>query len=230
MTEPRRVWLTPQLIIGLAVAIAGVLFTLDNLGVLRARDFLRFWPVVLLVIGASQLAQARTPARVVSGLILMLLGTIFLGSRLNLVRWDVWDLWPLALVALGGYIVWQAFERERDVPVADAKTLVSCVAVLGGVQRRISAEEFRGGELTAFLGGCHVDLRDAKLADGQAVITVFAMMGGIELKVPETWHVIVEIVPFLGGVEDRTRQEPLASAPRLILRGFVTMGGVELKN
>ena len=56
------------------------------------------------------------------------------------------------------------------------------------------------------------------------------MMGGFEIRVPETWNVIVELIPFMGGYEDKTRHPADPSAPRLRVRGFVMMGGVEIKN
>ena len=39
--------MTGQLIVGLSIVAAGILFTLDNLGILDARDYLRFWPLVI---------------------------------------------------------------------------------------------------------------------------------------------------------------------------------------
>ena len=57
-----------QVVLGLVIATLGVLFTLDNLHILRARDFLQFWPIVFVAIGLAQIAQARTSARVVVGL------------------------------------------------------------------------------------------------------------------------------------------------------------------
>ena len=55
-------------------------------------------------------------------------------------------------------------------------------------------------------------------------------MGGYEIRVPETWNVVVDVVPFMGGYEDKTRHPADPSAPRLRVRGFVMMGGVEIKN
>ena len=42
-----RVRLTGQLLTGLVLASLGILFTLDNLHILEARDFLRYWPVTV---------------------------------------------------------------------------------------------------------------------------------------------------------------------------------------
>jgi hypothetical protein len=73
-------------------------------------------------------------------------------------------------------------------------------------------------------------LREATLAPGtEALVDVTTMMGGFEIKVPETWNVIVEIVPFMGGYEDKTRHPTDPAAPRLRVRGFVMMGGVEIR-
>ena len=77
---------------------------------------------------------------------------------------------------------------------------------------------------------CEIDLRPARMAGPSAVIDLFVIMGGVDMRVPEDWTVSCEAVPIMGGVEDRTR--PPAGEPkgRLILRGFIMMGGVEVKN
>ena len=78
--------------------------------------------------------------------------------------------------------------------------------------RRWDGSPFRGGEMTAFMGGCELDLRQAEMAPGEdATIDVFAVMGGHEIRVPETWAVVTKAVPIMGGVEDRTR--PPARGP-----------------
>jgi hypothetical protein len=55
-------------------------------------------------------------------------------------------------------------------------------------------------------------------------------MGGIEIRVPTNWDVINDVFPFMGGIEDKTTRPSSASAPRLVLRGFVMMGGVTIQN
>jgi predicted membrane protein len=67
-------------------------------------------------------------------------------------------------------------------------------------------------------------------AGGQAVINIFAMMGGFEIVVPETWRVISEVTPFMGGIEDKSRTSANPNAPTLVIRGFMMMGGLTLKN
>jgi predicted membrane protein len=257
--EPRSGFrITGQLVLGIAIAIVGVLFTLDNLHILRARDFLQFWPVVLIAIGLVHVAQARTASGVTGAAIWIFVGVVLLGNRLGFLQVRVWNYWPLLLVLVGGRIVMQAISgggsrrrgmaglsdgvRDTGWPLTgvqsasgnpqggDPASLVSAVAVMGGFDRRITSHEFRGGELTAFMGGGKLDLRDAVMADGRAEINVFSLMGGFEIRVPETWSVIFEVTPFMGGVEHKARTSPDPSAPRLVIRGFVMMSSVELTN
>jgi hypothetical protein len=227
-SEP-RVRITGQLILGLAIAAAGVLFTLDNVDVLDARVFLRFWPIVLVAIGVVHVTQATTPAGKLGGGIWILVGGLLLASRLGFIHANIWNLWPLLLVLVGGRIVLQTMSRDSGTG-GNNSPVVSCVAVMGGFERKITSPEFRGGEITAFMGGGKLDLRETVPAGGQAVVNVFAVMGGFEILVPETWSVSSEVTPFMGGIEDKARTSTSPSAPRLIIRGFVMMGGVTLKN
>jgi hypothetical protein len=236
-----------QLVIGLSIVTAGVLFTLDNLNILDARDYLRYWPVGFIVIGVAQIVEWRTPTRFLAGGLWILIGVSMLANRIGLTDVNIWDYWPMALVFIGGRLAWQAYSRgvesevgaiERESvdatreggPIVSSDAVVSGLAVMGGFGRKITSQAFQRAELTAFMGGGKIDLRDAKLAGGQAVIDVFTIMGGFEILVPDSWSVIVEAMPFMGGIDDKTRQRVGESAPRLILRGFVMMGGVEIKN
>ena len=224
-----RIRLTSQLFAGLLLAALGVLFTLDNLQILRARDVLRYWPVIFLVIGISQLAQARSLGTMIGGPIWIVFGSVLLGERLHLISSGL-RFWPLLLVAVGVWIVVRSMTAAGPSGAADSSARVSALAVLGGVDRRVTAEGFQGADITAFMGGGKLDLREAKIAGPEAVVDLLAVMGGFEIVTPETWHVIVDVVPLMGGYEDKTRHPTDPSAPRLRLRGFVMMGGLEVRN
>jgi predicted membrane protein len=222
--------LSGQLVLGVCIAIAGVLFTLDNLHVLHARDYLRFWPLALIAVGLVHVSQAKTAAGTIGGGLWILIGSLLLGTRLGIIHTHIWNFWPLILVLVGARIVWQTMETPGVRDGGDAGATVSGIAVMGGFERRVTSHEFRGGEITAFMGGGKLDLRDAMPAGGQAVINIFAMMGGFEIVVPETWRVIVEVTPLMGGIEDRSRASANPAAPSLVIRGFIMMGGLTLKN
>ena len=229
-TETERgAGLTPQLLLGLIVIAVGVLFTLDNLGLVDAYRYLRYWPVALILLDAVKVWQSRGGGGVFGGLLLIVGGSWLLLERLHIVRVDIFELWPILLVLFGASLVWRGLRGGRARAGADSHSTVSAFAVLGGVHRGTNSRGFRGADLTAVLGGCEIDLRQAAI-DGEAVIDVFAMWGGIEIKVPEDWTVASRVVPILGGFEDKTRPQRGAATHRLLIRGFAIMGGVEVKN
>jgi predicted membrane protein len=220
---------TPQLLLGMIIIAVGVLFTLDNLGLVDAHRYVRFWPAALIVVGVVKVWQSRGGGGAFAGLLFIVAGAWLLLATFRLVTINVFDLWPLVFVLFGASLVWRSMRGGRNRVEADGHATVSAFAVLGGVNRGNNSRAFRGGDLTAVLGGCEIDLRQAAI-DGEAVIDVFAMWGGIEIKVPEDWTVASRVVPILGGFDDKTRPQRGATTHRLLVRGFAIMGGIEVKN
>ena len=116
----------------------------------------------------------------------------------------------------------------------DPLTTLNESAIFGGVQKRVNAKEFRGGQLQSLFGGIEIDLRDADMAENQAVLHANAVFGGIELRVPETWYVAARGQGIFGGYTDSTRYtEPVGTdKPKktLIVMGTAIFGGVEIRN
>jgi hypothetical protein len=216
------------LLLGLAVIVVGVLFLLDNLGRLEAEEILRYWPVLVILFGLTRLVRFTTPDLVMAA------GFIGVGSWLLLYEMDVvgadpWDyVVPFALVVAGSGLAYNAVRPRGEG--GDSSSTVSVFAFLSGLERRSSSPDFRHADVTAFMGGCTLDLRHCKIASGAAEVRVSAMWGGVEIRVPKEWIVETRILPFLGGFEDATEQEAADDAPRLVIRGTVVMGGAEIKN
>jgi hypothetical protein len=233
---------TPQLVIGVAIIAAGVLFLLGNLGYDYVRTASRYWPAVLVLIGASKVMRAPHGGAAVGGGIWMLVGGWLLLTNLDLVPIGFWAAlklyWPVILVCVGISIVLRALRRGRGVQAesVDPNDDLRTAAILGATKRTSSATALSGGEITAVMGGVQLDLRRATLAPlngtarREAVLDVFAMWGGIEVFVPEGWVVDGRVFPLLGGFEDKTRPVPDDGAPRLVVRGMAVMGGVEVKH
>lgn len=228
--------LTTQLVFGLGIVTVGVLFTLDNLDILNARDYLPFWPVVILAAGLVNLSTTREGgSRMAGGLL------TFIGAWLLLGHFGWWhirfrDLWPLILVFWGALIVWRGWHGHApSLPLPrsmkDGDHAVGILALMSGFDRIVTADPFRGGEVSAFMGGGKLDLTRARIADGEsATVNVFALMGGMDIRIPESWALDNRAIYFMGGSNDQSRVPANPAAPRLILRGFVMMGGIEIKN
>jgi len=110
--------------------------------------------------------------------------------------------------------------------VSGGQTL-SDIAFWSGVERKVNTSNFRRADLTAIMGGIQIDFRNAAI-NGEAVVDLFVLMGGIDVRVPPDWNVTTQVVAVMGGVQDRSTG-PADSPHRLVLRGFVLMGGVEVK-
>jgi hypothetical protein len=151
-----------------------------------------------------------------------------------------WEMfWPLVLVGIGSMLVLQTLRRRTsEGSGAASDNMLNVFAALSGVKRVISATRFRGGEVTALMGGAQLDLRQATIPPGEeAALDFFLVMGGCEIFVPPSWTVTTPLVPIMGGIDDK-RLAPLPggdsitgqAAPRLVLRGLIVMGGIEIKS
>jgi predicted membrane protein len=230
--------LTPRLIVGLAIALFGVVLVMDRLNLVIADQVLRWWPVVIVAVGALIFRQTRHVGAGANGIVVMVIGGWLLLNTLGIVRLRFWELfWPMVLIGIGTVLVMQAL-RQRTPDGANASDdTMTIFAVLGGAKRSSLSTRFRGGEVTAFMGGFQIDLRQAVIPPGEeAVLDMMVGMGGGEIIVPASWNVATPIVPIMGGVDDK-RLAPVPgsvdyggkAAPRLVVRGLLMMGGIEIK-
>ena len=271
------------MIVGIILIVLGIVYGLDSLGVVSSRELFRWWPPILIGIGLTRMVRARSPEQRIGFGVLTLIGVFFLFRTLHVTWLHRRDLLPLALLAIGGLLVWQALIRRRALPgsasgsSAAEETLAAArerlaevggrssgsesprddsaagaagetrgawigrtssgdasvlqeFAFMGGGDRVVRSQNFRGGEVTAIMGGFHFDLRSAAIAGDSATIEIFTLWGGVDFRVPEDWNVVVQGVPILGVFT--TTGRPVNAAPgskTLVLTGTAIMGGVEVK-
>jgi hypothetical protein len=258
-TDPRNP-VTPQLVIGIFVTLIGALLMLDALDIIETSVFRPFWPSVLIAIGVSMLIKRTDSNGRFWGWTWTALGSWLLLNSLGILRIRVWELiGPILLIVIGWSIVRGTLKAERppanttpslDVPPLPGSARsdreapgmprsheggrVNLVAVMGEAKRASNDHPFRGGEMTAVMGGCVLDLRQATIAPGdEARLNLVGLMAGHEIWVPTSWAVLSDVIPIIGGVDDK-RLKPLEvlteNAPRLRLKGTMIMGGVVIKN
>ena len=223
---------SPKLVMGVAIIVAGLVLTLDNLGLIEAHVVFRLWPLVLVTMGVAKLRQDG-PQGGMGGWFLVLGGAFLL--LFNFGRGRLTEaLAPMLVVAVGILIVIKALKQNRGVPpeLARSEDFLQGTAIFGGFKRRVLTQCFKGGELTSIFGGCEVDLHQAALESGQARIDVFVLFGGVEIRVPEGWEIVNQATAIAGALDDKTHHGPASaeSRPRLVVTGLILFGGTEVKS
>ena len=219
---------TQRLIVGGLFITVGVLMLVGRLGLLDLDlELWDLWTFLFPAMFLSSLVRKDLGGAIV----FLFLSALFVGPRLfpQIDMGDVLEQWPVVLVLIGISLVVRSF-----LPTSKPKAAKSgrSSAIFGNAVVSPSSANYRGGEITALLGAFTLDLTDSQLAPQGAVVVVFAFWGGIEIRVPKDMAVDQRVIPFMGGAEDKS-VPPKALAPdqpRLEVRGFVWMAGLEIKN
>lgn len=104
-------------------------------------------------------------------------------------------------------------------------------AVFSGVNRRISATDFRGAQCVAVFGECKIDLRDAKIQGSEAILEAYSVFGNVEVWVPEDWEVVNHGFAIFGGLGDQRRHSSADGETKtLVVQGAAVFGGVQIRN
>jgi len=235
-----------RLVMGLIVISLGVLFLLENLGYVYVRDIWEFWPVILIVLGASRMATCRSNGAMISGLILMVIGGIFLAHNLGYIPFDVARLfWPVVLILAGVGMLFRGFERSWgqnpfqgmnlpfNVPnmAQDSPDSTRQFCIFGGSRRRVTSQQYEGGEALAIFGGVNIDLRQAGSKKPEVYLEANALFGGVDIRVPDSWAISVRGVGIFGGFDDHSRyRDPQPGKPTLVVTGTAMFGGVSIRS
>jgi predicted membrane protein len=222
-----------QVVLGVLVIAMGMLFLLDNLAIWDLRRAIQFWPMVFIVVGVVKLFDTSCADGYFFGAVLILVGVLMTLNRLGYIYFSWRTVWPVLLIALGGSVLYKAINGRRLVgsepmKIAASNDVVDATAILGGFERRITSPDFKGGEVTAIMGGCALDMRGSSITT-EAVLNVFVVFGGITIKCPPDWTVVLHGTPIMGGFDEKTAPPP-DNSKRLIVRGYAIMGGVEVRN
>ncbi|GAG53764.1 unnamed protein product [marine sediment metagenome] len=236
MEKKASINLDLKMIIGLVVICAGILFLLENMGVAIGVDMWDFWPVALILIGLSHISKPPETRHGFSGAIFIIVGVLFLLNNLDIIVFDIGTFWPIIVILIGMAIIKDAVWGGHKAP--SSSNTFNLSFVLGGAEYKFASDQFKGGKVSAFMGGGTIDLRDADIQNDDIIIDAFVVMGGIEIRVPRNWHVNIEGTPILGGIDNKTvvmsKQEVAANPEKeirkLTIKGMSIMGGIEVKN
>ena len=230
--QPKR-----RVIFGSCIIVIGVLALFDKLKIFSFNigNLFKFLPTVFVVVGILKITESKSRSNILTGLCFILVGVAMMLNNLGIFHFSFRDWWPVLLIAVGISVVFKDRSADRSSgnffagnEYRDSNVSLDITAVMGGNKTVNSSQDFKGGEITAFLGGVDLDLRSA-IIQTEAVLNVWATWGGIEIRVPDDWEVVNRVTAILGGIEDKTIPAP-GTGKRLIVAGTAIMGGVVIKN
>jgi len=222
----RQDTIAARLIAGVSILAVGIIVWLDHLGRVNAADYLRWWPLAIIALGLAHLIERRW----VGASLLIVFGVICLPRMPFMPHIRVGEilaLWPL-LISVGG-ITLIAQAVRPVLKDATRRGTFRAIPVVGGGGRTIASDEFVAGDAVAVIGGCEVDLSAASCGV-DVVIDVLAFWGGLEIKVPRGWRIENRMAVILGALVNKTIPATEPNPPRLIIRGSVIMGGIEVRH
>lgn len=203
--------------IGGFVALLGVGFLLDQLGVISVGRLWEWWPLALVVIGVGHILDRRW----FSGIAFLVGGAWLLGWMQGFMP-GLDAAWPILPIVAGVSLM-------RGAAVSHPASEDHLAAFWSGHSVRLRGKPPAAVTATAVMGGCELNLVDVELAEGEEMTIIATVLwGGIEIRMPEDWTLEDRVIPLLGAVEHTPN--PLANGRKLVLRGTACMGGIEVKS
>lgn len=214
-------------VVGGVMLAAGAILLGDNLGLIDV-TIDQLWPLILIGIGIVMLGQRIWGPQWFGP------GRRHWGRR----RWNKhgWDAEAFRQnIEDRAKHGWQAGWKRTGLDDDDLPSphTLNEVAIFGGGKRKVTTQDFQGGELTAIFGGFEVDLREAGMTGDSAILDVNTVFGGAEIKIPYAWTAVVQGVGIFGGYGDETTPPSPVTSPdskKLFIRGAAVFGGVTVKN
>ncbi len=212
-----------RLVIGVAIMLAGVLFTLDNLRIIHAGDFLGYWPVILVAIGVTRMAQTSSWVSFGWSLVWIIAGLWLLGEHIGLITVSIWALRPLVLVLVGASILWRACcpPQLRGTPGQSCRPCCSPqpLGTPGQSWRDTTAD-------TPAEAGASPAAR-SYVRSQDSYVKAVAVMSGVERATDSADFRGADLLAVMGGCELDLRHASIAG-DEAVVDVMALMGGIEI--
>jgi len=213
---------------GILLIVIGALLLLETLDIFEIGIYLRdWWPALLILFGIIKLRESNKAGAI----FFIVVGAVLLSLTLNLLSWESMRFfWPLVIIAIGVFIIWNRNSTNRDKERVDSSDTIQARALFGGFERRVSSRAFQGGIIEALFGGVEIDLSKSELSPEGAHLDISAIFGGVEIRIPEDWKVNLNGIPIFGGIDAKT-QIPTGTEGEAVMecKCLVIFGGIEIK-
>jgi predicted membrane protein len=111
-----------------------------------------------------------------------------------------------------------------------SEDFIDATTVFGGIHKNILSKNFKGGDVTIFMGGAELNLSQADII-GTATLDITQIMGGTKIIVPANWVVRSELTSVFGNIEDKRQNIGVPDPSKvLIIDGSSVFGGIEIRN
>ncbi len=237
---------------GFILVTAGLLLLAYKMGA-PIPGWIFTWPVLLIAIGL--LTGIKSKFHNPGAFIMILIGSIFLVDQ-SMPGIDFHNyIIPTILIAIGLLFIlrpknsscgrrrrhWNNdakpddatnnFKPASDFSEGDHAEYIDVHAVFGGIKKNIQSKNFKGGEITSFMGGSEINFMHADIQH-PVTLEINNVFGGTKLIIPPNWDVKNEISAVFGGVEDKRSFNN--STPdfnkKILLKGACVFGGIEITN
>ncbi|AFN73605.1 putative transmembrane protein [Melioribacter roseus P3M-2] len=227
--------MTTRILTGFILMVLGILFLLDNYGIMTLPEFIYSWEYLFILFGLMIFFLTRSKTA----------GLIFIGIGLFKIAPE---LWPLLLILLGVYILFRQGGKSNyhfgkkhrphkseqgGVKSEEESGTIEEVSVFGGSSKNYYIDNFRGGNIVSIFGGSEINLTNCKLAEGDNTLDITIIFGGATLIVPPGWKIVVDVLPIFGGFSDSRKKIPDSDFDEdkiLYIKGIIIFGGGEIKN
>lgn len=231
------------IVFGLIFIVLGIGLLLDTVGVIDLDVWgivHTWWPSIVSVWAIARLVTRN--GSFLGNTILFVVGILLQLSSLNIIDGFWSAFWPIVFILSGLSLLRSTLRRKSSVSSAPPREsaeglpyendFLETSAVMGASITRVTSRQFKGGTVSAIMGGLEIDLRSAEIDGNLAVLETTCVMGAIEIRVPPHWTVSVNGTPILGGIEDSTRKyrDENVIGPTLVLNATVVLGGIEIKS
>jgi predicted membrane protein len=243
-----------RVLTGVLLFLIGILLLLKTANIVFFPGWFFTWPMILIAVGLF--SGIKHGFRGGAWVMFLLIGGLFLANQVEPTMHMERFVWPIILIAMGiGFILrprhrhwrrWKhnynaGWEREPDATGPetvsnmpgdyDRRDFIDITAVFGGVKKNVLSKNFKGGDITSFMGGSEIDLSQADFT-GTIRIDATNVFGGTKLIIPPTWDVQNDITAVFGGVDDKRQISgvTLDHNKVLVLDGTCVFGGIEIRS
>ncbi len=237
------------LLIGVAAVLRQTIFDFPS--------WVLSWPMILVAVGIF--IGLKHGFRGPGWIILIGLGCIFLADRMIPGVDFKPFIWPFVIICVGLFMIFGAGSRQTwmgkardwgndagekrnkgshdDIPASaayafgDEDDIIESTAILGSSKKVILSKNFKGGDITTFMGGAEINCSQAEIT-GRAKLDITQIFGGTQLIVPAHWTIKSNVTSIFGGFEDKRSPSNIHPDPNkvLIIDGTTIFGGIDIKS